>query len=106
LISLVTQIISALVAYLKYRFDPKMIERRDKIHKQLAEDYAHDEVLRAISGNDTLSLSYFVSEFLRRHRVREEATDRDTRREADLLIGVLPKPRSTEDRHKDLTEGF
>lgn len=101
--SLVLQCLGALAAYLKYRFDPEMIARRDEIHKQLAEESSYDAIDQALAGKDTLSLSYFISEYLR--RMRQPQTDNHSGRTADLLLGELPK-RSKEDRDKDSTEGL
>lgn len=95
--------LQALFAWLKYSFDPEMVKRRDEINKLLAEDGGYDSVDKLLAGKNTLGLTYFFGEYMRRMRT---PTDPATRRAADLLIGVLPQPRSQQDRDKDTTEGF
>lgn len=100
----IVAIIGAIAAFLKYKYDPATVAKQDEINKQLAEEDSYEAVDKALAGGNTVSLSYFISQYLR--RVRPSAADSATGRAADTLIGVLPKPRSEEDRNSDPTEGF
>lgn len=97
-------IIKAVSAYFQYQYDPAQIARRDEINKQLAEENGYDSVETFLGKSDTVNLSVFISEYLRRMRPQE--TDSATGRAADLLIGVLPKPRNQKSRDADPTEGL
>lgn len=99
--SLIVSIVSAIVAYIKYRYDPEMIKRRDEINKKAAEGKALDEINVMFADKNVLSLAFFISEFLR----RKGPTDPTAGWITDLLDRKLPKPRDPETKAKDAEEG-
>lgn len=93
-------VIQALMAYVRYRFDPAQIARRDEINKQAALEGGLNEINQALADKNILSLSFFVSEFL-----RTKGSDSTPRWAADLIARSLPTPRDDKTRSEDTEDG-
>lgn len=78
-----------------------MVKRRDEINKAASLDKGLEEIDQIFADKNTLKLSFFISEFLRRQKSADSAPGWIT----DLLDRKLPKPRDAETKAKDDEEG-
>lgn len=99
---IILAVLQALAAYLRYRFDPEMVKRRDALHKTIALEVGHDAIDKALINRDTLTLAFFISEFMR----RQTKTNSPAGWVTDLLNRKLPSPRNEQDRNKDPQTGI
>lgn len=104
ILALAVEIIKALAIYMRYRFDPEMIRRRDEIHQRLLGGKNRDEVNALLAGKDVLGVSCFLNEYLRLVRSQVPASAANSK--PDLLDRILPKPRDEKDRDSDSSEGL
>lgn len=102
-VTAILEMLRALSAYIRYRFDPAMVERRDEINAKLTAEKNKDELDKAFADKNTLRLGYFLSECILWMRSQKQS-DNSAGGQTDLLDQILPQ-RGRDDVQGDPQKG-